>query len=207
MKSHPLYLSLSDAKPHLRDADIVLFRGRGPISKIIQVFSSGIYTHVGIISATHPLELLEIREFRGGRRVSLQEQVEEWEGRIDVYRAAGYRRIYSFNNNRVEEHEITLNRYEIVDCMRKLCGTQYNYWSIWQILKRSLPFVRWLYSKYNLAVDEPVQDSVSHICSSAVANCFTKTGYDLVINKGDELVTPNDIGKSAALSYLFSLVP
>lgn len=205
----PLNLKFDSAKQYLEPCDLLLFKGKGIVSRFIKVFSKGKYTHIGLVSRSNGyISLLEMREWKGGREVNLEREIKKYPGQIDVYRAAPTIKkcLYDRYLSRIVEKEIVLDKIAIVDCMKELTGSDYNYGSIWQIAKRNLPGIRWFYSNGNMEVDNPVVGSISYICSSAIANCFSKSGYKLVLNKRDELITPNDISRSSSISYLFTLV-
>ena len=77
----------SKAIPHLKEADILLFRGTGAVSWAIKRYSGGIHSHAGMIHRDgEHIQCVEFREFKGGRSVSLRTQVESHPDTIDVFR-------------------------------------------------------------------------------------------------------------------------
>ena len=79
----------SEAIPLIQEADILLFRGKGIMSWLIQRYGSGVHSHVGIAHWDNKnLQCVEFREFKGGRSVSLKRQVNSNPSGIDVFRAA-----------------------------------------------------------------------------------------------------------------------
>lgn len=77
---------LTQAKPDIQDADLLLFRGKGVISRFIRSFGRGKYSHVAKASwLKGELFCLEVREWKGGRAVTLSSQVQKFPGQIDVY--------------------------------------------------------------------------------------------------------------------------
>ena len=76
------FVSLQDAAPEIQDADLLLFRRRG----LISIAGRGEHSHAAKAAWwDDDLFCLEIREFKGGRAVTLESQVERFDGRIDVY--------------------------------------------------------------------------------------------------------------------------
>lgn len=207
MCSERIDVTYDVAKNLLEPADICLFRGSGLISRFIKTFSQGNYTHIGLVSVNHNIELVEIREFYGGRIINLEREIIKRPGKIDVYRCVEKAWKIDYDGLRINKKEIELDKKAIVNCMRRLAGSSYNYNNIWQIAKRNIPGLRFFYSWKGVSQDKQVKESVSHICSSAVANCFSKNKFDLVLNKNDAFVTPNNIANSPYLNYLFTLYP
>ena len=87
----------SKAISHLKEADILLFRGTGAISWAIKRYSGGIHSHAGMIHRDgEHIQCVEFREFKGGRSVSLKTQVESHPDTIDVFRVVDSLRYDSF---------------------------------------------------------------------------------------------------------------
>ncbi len=81
-------MELPDRKRRIMDADLLLFRGKGAISRAIQCVGRSDASHASKASWwDDDLMCLELREFRGGRAVTLWSQVQKHPGQIDVYRA------------------------------------------------------------------------------------------------------------------------
>lgn len=207
MQTTNINLTYDAAKNYLNDADIILFRGKGVISKAIRVFSGGMYTHVGIVSySTNMLELLEFREFKGARAINLEREIKKHSGQMDVFRCIDKitRTNYSIYENRIVHKTSELNKMGVIKCMRQLLGANYDYGTIWSIFKRQIPIIRWLYN--GNGENEDVKNKSSKVCSTSVAHCFSSVDFDLVPNKSNYLITPTDISRSSFLSYLFTLV-
>ena len=82
----------SQALNFLKDGDILLFKGKGFISWMIKTYSYGEYSHVGLLDMSNDIPMCcEMREFKGGRCVSLTSQIEKIGKKIhqiDVFRPA-----------------------------------------------------------------------------------------------------------------------
>jgi len=78
------FVRLKDAGREIQDADLLLFRRRG----LISIAGRGEHSHAAKAAWwDDDLFCLEIREFKGGRAVTLESQVERFSGRIDVLAA------------------------------------------------------------------------------------------------------------------------
>lgn len=201
-------LKVDQAINYINSGDIALFEGSGPVSKIIRTFSGGgSFSHVGLLSWTGTsIECLEYREFKGARAVNLKREVEKKPGKIAVFSCTDEisRWLYDKTEKRLKEKRLILDRIGVVNCMRELLGSDYNYSSIWNIAKRNIPGLRLFYS---MNADDSISDGSKFICSSSLAHCFTKVNFDLFPYKADNLVTPNDYAENPLLSYLFHLIP
>ena len=82
------HLSLAAAAEHIADGDLFLFRGAGVVSRMISVAGRSEYTHAARAAWWgRILFCLEVREFKGGRAVTLASQVRRFPGVIDVFEA------------------------------------------------------------------------------------------------------------------------
>src|SRR5690242_20741871 len=80
------HLCLADARRYLRDGDLLLFRGRGLVARAIRTAGRSTYSHAAMVAWCHGLCMcLELREFRGGRAVTLESQVRRFPGQVDLY--------------------------------------------------------------------------------------------------------------------------
>ena len=92
-----ILVPFSKAMTHLKEADVLLFRGVGAISWAIKRYSSGIHSHAGMVHRDgEHVQCVEFREFKGGRSVSLKTQVESHPDTIDVFRAVDHLSYDSF---------------------------------------------------------------------------------------------------------------
>lgn len=123
-------VSLGAASDLLRNGDALFFRGRGIVSKLIGTASRSPYTHVGMFVRFGSVPMIaEVREFRGGRAVTLESQVRAFPGQIHAY-AVDTDRFANFN------------RTNAALKMLVLTGCEYGYWSIVKAALRHLPFLR-----------------------------------------------------------------
>lgn len=119
----------SEAKRDIRSADLLLYRKNG----LISVAGRGIHSHAAKAAWwDNDLFCLEVREFHGGRAVTLESQVERWPGRIDVFRANA--------DDRWPEYD----RRGAVAVMRRFAGCDYGYWNVFKTALTHVPVLRFL---------------------------------------------------------------
>lgn len=212
MRDAIINVGFSDARGLLEPCDVLLFRGRSPLSRMISGYTGSFYTHAAVADK-FPLddtpnycEILQFREGKGGVISSLWREVEKYSGRIDVYRPEKTTSLYRFNP---ETKEITTEKIEfspnrVLMAMRKLSGLQYGYWRIFLFWLRVAPFVR-IFRIKKRPLFWKVDEIKLPVCSTSVAWAFAKTGYFLTA-QDPNWTTPGDLGRSPRLSYLFTLV-
>jgi len=189
-------ISYSEALPLIQEADVLLFRGKGIISWLIQRYGSGVHSHVGI---THwdngNLQCIEFREFKGGRSVSLKTQVNDIPFGIDVFRAA--KRVDYENDSYILDD---IKKSKITTTMLKLTGLPYGWKNIWKLFKHYLPFCR--------LASQNIKDNNAtkiFVCSTAVAYAYRVSYIDPVPYLADSAVTPSDLARSSLFEYQFTL--
>jgi hypothetical protein len=184
------FVPLADARSLVRDGDLLLFRRRG----LISIAGRGRHSHAAKAAWWgDDLFCLEVREWHGGRAVTLQSQVRRRPGRIDLFRANP--------NNRWPEYDRT--RATIL--MRRLAGCDYGYAAVLAAAMLHLPFVR-------MAVRAEVEDSAIDrrppFCSQACAMVDrVGGGVDPVPHLADRLTEPADLARSPFYRYELTLVP
>lgn len=180
---------LDDVRAEIQDGDWCLLRRPSIIARV----GRGIHSHAGkALWWDSDLFLAEFREWKGGRVVLLDSQVQRHPGRIDIYQT------------NYASHYPDYNRQRASRFMRRLAGREYNYRGIALAALRHLPLVR-LVIKPQLTDTGP---SLSYFCSQAVATAErVGGGIDVVPNLADSLCEPADLARSLFARYKFTLVP
>lgn len=206
-------LPYEKAERYIRNADVLLFRGSGWISKGIQVFTTSEYSHAGMAGwveedSDYPMLMCyEVREFWGGRISPLRYQAEQSGGYIDVYRPS--RRHVEWNWHSCDcwaypmlvhlEPELALH------VMRKFANPgEYGYGAVLQSAMLHLPFIRWIYKQ---PADDLLERKNPPHCAQAVAFALRRAFTDVVRNTPDCFATPGDLARSPLLHYLFTIGP
>jgi hypothetical protein len=212
-----IILSIDEARHLIREADVLLFKGNGIFSGLVKKAGEGSYSHVALASwyngsrDSSLLEAVEFKEGKGGRTVNLLSAYKSHleNELIDVYRVTKpiYKTFYNTESKKVEKLAVDFNAKGITRCMRNLTGLPYGWKRIWWIAKNKMIGLRWFMNIDHMDNDNSNIDlsKIYPVCSTAVAACFSKYGYDLTKNRADEFMEPSDIARSAILSYLFTL--
>lgn len=179
---------LCDAERDLRDGDLLLFRRRG----LISIAGRGVHSHAAKLAWWDETPFcLEVREWYGGRAVTLASQVRRCPGRIDVFRPNP--------QERWGEYDATAaTRY-----MRRLAGCDYGYVSVLRAALLHLPLVRlWQTPE----TEDHAIDTRPPFCSQACAMADRIAGgVDPVPHLADRLTEPSDLARSPFYRYRFTL--
>ncbi|MGD9635199.1 MAG: hypothetical protein AB7G28_21840 [Pirellulales bacterium] len=187
---NPNLVPLATARREIADADLLLFRRRS----LISVAGRGEHSHAAKAAWWgDELFCLEVREWHGGRAVTLASQVRKFPQRIDVLRANPH--------NRWPEYDRTRSNH----FLRRLAGCDYGYAAVLSAAMLHLPLIR-------LAVRAEIDDSAidrrppfcSHACAMADR---LGGGVDPVPHLADRLTEPADLARSPFYEYLFTLEP
>ena len=184
------FVPLDAARDEIRDGDLLLLRRRS----LISIAGRGVHSHAAKAAWWgDDLFCLEVREWYGGRAVTLASQVRQYPGRIDVYRTNP--------DDRWPEYD----RAQATVAMRRLAGCDYGYTAVLAAAMLHLPLVR-------MAVRADVEDSAIDrrppFCSQACAMVDrTGGGVDPVPHLADRLTEPADLARSPFYEYLLTLVP
>jgi hypothetical protein len=181
----------------LHEGDVLLFRNPGfpSLGWGICKYTRGIHSHVGIASKVDgDWMIIEQREFRGGREVRLDSQVNK-KG-IDVYRICSY-----ITTPDDMSHSFTKEvARRVCRTARSLTGIRYGWKNIWTIFKAYAPFIR-------LIQDNKSKDDVTDafVCSTVVSYAYRKNFIDLCPNLDDTRTSPADIARCGLLRYVCTL--
>src|SRR5204863_2371209 len=121
------YVPLAQASSQIRDGDLLLFRRRG----LISIAGRGDHSHAAKAAWwDDDLFCLEVREWHGGRAVTLASQVARFSGRIDLFRT------------NPEDRWPQYDRVRATQYMRRLAGCDYGYSAVAAASLVHLPLVR-----------------------------------------------------------------
>jgi hypothetical protein len=194
-------LRYADVRDQIQNADQLLFRRqrRKLISCIICAAGRGDHSHAAKAvwwtppSNSHRPVLLccEVREFKGGRAVTLSSQVHQYDQLIDVYRPNPENRWPQYDPDGSAAY------------MLRLAGQQYNYAGIWRAALLHLPFTQlWA----TVDVDDASPDGAARFCSQACSEADrVGGGVDPVPHLADSETEPADLARSPFYLYKFTL--
>jgi hypothetical protein len=179
-----------EARREIRDADLLLFRRRSRITRLIAVAGRSEYVHAAMAGWwKNRLMCVEMTN-GGGRAQFLSNLVEQWPGTIDVYRANAVRQRFS--------------RQRALCAMIGITGKRYGWVNLFRAALLHAPVFRFLVPP-DAKDSEPSQKPP--FCSQAVAMADRTGGVDPVPNLADRLTEPGDLSRSAFYAYRFTLVP
>lgn len=188
------FVSLDHAKPQLFDGDLLLFRRRRrSIGSLIAIAGRGVHSHAGKVAwwGNEPF-CCEVREWYGGRAVTLASQVRKYPGRIDLFRT---------NPDLRWKH---YDRVASVRYMRRLAGCDYGYRGVALAALLHLPLVRWFAKP---SIEDQRVEHRPPFCSQAVAMADRLAGgVDPVPHLADRLTEPTDLAQSPFYEYVLTLV-
>jgi hypothetical protein len=184
------FVSLLEAHKQIRDSDLLLFRRRG----LISIAGRGVHSHAAkAVWWGDDLMCVEVREWVGGRAVTLESQVKKFPGLIDVYE------VNAWNVGRY-------NRIEAAKFMRrKFAGSPYGYGHVLWASLLHVPVAR-IFCRPQLR--DADLNGKPPFCSEAVAMADRiGGGVDPVPNLADRLTEPADLARSSFYKYRFTLLP
>lgn len=181
-------LSLTEAKHQIRDADLLLFRRRG----LIAIAGRGEHNHAAKAAWWGgELMCLEVREWHGGRAVTLASQVKRRPGQIDVFRVNPAQGWPAFDRSRSTQF------------LRKLAGCDYGYAAVLSAAALHLPLIRMLVRP---ETEDAAIDRRPPFCSQACAMADRiGGGVDPTPHLADRLTEPADLARSPLYQYRFTL--
>jgi len=183
-------VSYVDVRRTICDGDLLLFRRHS----LISLAGRGAHSHAAKAAWwDSDLFCLEVREFCGGRAVTLSSQVRKFPGHIDVFEVNP--------ENRWPEYD----RASATEFMRRLCGCPYGYAGVAWAGLLHLPVVRWL---VRADVADRRYDRRPPFCSQACAMADRiGGGVDPVPHLADRITEPADLARSPFYRYRFTLLP
>ena len=167
-------LPYEEARQIIKTGWLAQFRGRGWVASIIQRATGGLHSHSGIVQRNNgTVDLLEVREFKGGRRVPLKGQAEN--NIIDIFS--------------VRDDIFPIDIAKTIESMREMTGKNYGYLGVTRLVLQRIPL---LWRLWPLDVDDGDEMPSAPFCSHAVCAAYRMGGVDPVPYKKDCCVTPRD---------------
>lgn len=183
----------------LRQASLLQFRGsrKSLVASWIMGTGRGKYSHSAMLvfCGQDPF-VAEVREFVGGRIVTLESQVERNDGKIDVYHPPTTERNAGKWSGMADE--VAARR------MMRFAGCDYGYAAVALAYLYYVPCLRArLAPPIN---DDEAWDGLPPYCSHAVSLSFRASDRDPVPNLADRYTAPNDLTRSGFFEYACTLI-
>jgi hypothetical protein len=209
-----LKLEYSKYKHLVNEADILLFHHGIMFSFgwIIGKYTYSEYSHAALAHwHDDDVRCLEFREFVGSREVFTIQNYLDLGCRIDVFRATPFLSIpyVDFENPEnptVQTLDFNFDRVtanKVIATAHHLLGRKYSWWTIWQLAKTFIPFVR-LRRRNIVKNGEP--DDAEFVCSTLVSYAYRLNYADPVSFLPDSYTTPGDLARSELFVKLFEIV-
>ncbi|GAG35017.1 unnamed protein product, partial [marine sediment metagenome] len=188
------------------NAWLAQYRGRGWISRAIQYATGGPHSHSAMLRRNPAsVDVLELREFHGGRVRPLRAEVAKHPGRIDLFSPNACER---WSGNHYDDPASDWDAAGAVHYMELLAKLPYGYRSVLRIALRQAPLIWRLYPIETCDVICQQSRQIRPFCSHAVALALRLGGHvDCVPRLPDYLTTPNDLTHSLFFRYEFTLEP
>jgi hypothetical protein len=185
-------VALSQCATQIWNGDLLLFRGRGLLSRLIGTAGRSHYTHVArVVWWRDTLFCCEVRELKGGRAVTLESQVRKFPGAIDVFAVNPENRWPEYDRDAADQF------------MLRLAGCDYGYWGVLQAALLHMPFVRFLVRP---ETEDAHCAARPPFCSQAcVMADRIGGGVDPVPHLADRITEPADLARSPFYRYRFTL--
>ena len=116
--NEPIHMNYADVRDGIRDADLLLFRRRNRIARLIAVAGRSQYVHAAMAGWWNDRLMCVEMTSGGGRAQLLSNIVRQWPGVVDVYRANASRRRFSRRRALLAMIGITGKRYGWVNLCR-----------------------------------------------------------------------------------------
>ena len=188
--NEPIPIRYSDVRHKIRDADLLLFRRRNRIARLIAVAGRSEYVHAAMAGWWKDRLMCVEMTSGGGRAQLLSNLAAQWPGVIDVYQANATRRRFS--------------RERALRAMIGITGKQYGWLNLFRAALLHTPACRFLVHPEMNDLDA---SNWPPFCSQAVSMADRAGGADPVPNLADRLTEPADLSRSAFYSYRFTLIP
>jgi hypothetical protein len=186
--NQPILTTYADARREIRNADLLLFRRRNRLTRLIAVAGRSQYVHAAMAGWWKDRLMCVEMTSGGGRAQLLSNIVAQWPGAVDLYRVNATRRRFS--------------RERALAAMIAITGKRYGWTSLCRAALLHLPVFRFLVQP---DTNDLENSTWPPFCSQAVATADRAGGIDPVPNLADRLTEPGDLARSAFCEYRFTL--
>lgn len=171
-------ISYDEARPHIRDGDVLCFRGRTGISKLIMKLSHGQFSHGALAFWWGDrLMVLQAEYGPGVQAVPVSRAVGKYNGNVEWFALR--------DEDRSEERMAKLRHVA-----QKRLGDRYSVVEL---------FLVGLHYAIGTALPKERRTPHEFVCSQYVAYCYAKVGLDLAPTRPDIGTTPEDLTRSPHL--------
>lgn len=194
----------SQARPLIRNGDIALFKGKEPFSQLIQTFTKGPFSHVGLIWRMDDIDrvmLLESVDHLGVRLIPLSTKLNgngaepPYDGQMAIARHA------DFPDGVADSAHPRIDRFvKMISYAVDRVGSPYSAADIVDIATRIM---------FGFAGLKEAGDLVpkgAYICSEYAYECYKAIGIEIPFN-AEGFVSPNDFARDPRVSGVAHVGP
>lgn len=186
-------VNLHEVASEIEDADLALTAGHSLISKLVQVAGRSEFSHAAKLRRWgEEIYCCEMREFVGGRIVTLASQVRRHPGCIYLFKL------------QPRKNE-TFDRQAAAEYACKFAGQEYGWSSVLVASASHLPIVR-LFARHDYRAEGNIREDRPVFCSQHCALSDRAGGIDTVPFMPDNLTLPGDLARSGYYRRLCRLM-
>jgi hypothetical protein len=165
------------------DADIVMFKGTGLVSNIIQWKTKSDYSHAGIVAWWNDRLMVLEAVGKGVEARPISYALKHYKGSFDYFRPK-------------KELSMTAGqRKKMIVFAQQQLGKEY---ATWQVV---ILFFKLLFN-LKMTMKDDKKPVGKFFCSQYVSAVYKEGGYDLDIEFSDKFTTPDQISKSKLLEFV-----
>lgn len=165
-------------RSHIKDGDVLLFKGRYFVSSIIKTLSFSRYSHAGVVAWWNKRLMVMEADTKGVVVSRLSSKLEKYKGEVEWYAYA--------------EEISKEDRSRMIDFAQKELGKEFATWKAFWFGWR-------VFLKKTLSAKDEFRRANKLFCSHYVASIYNFVGKDLKKDRADRFMSPQDIANSRKL--------
>lgn len=173
-----------DFRNEMKDGDVLLFRGTGPMSALIRWKTRSPYSHAGIVAWWNDRLMVLEAVGKGVIARPISYNLKKYHGDIDYFRST--------------EELDEKTRRRMVSFAQKQLGKEYN-------MKQLIKFAFKLLFGLKLKQSDDPRSVSRYFCSHYVADIYARHGYDLARKRSDRYTSPELLANSDKLEFVGTL--
>ncbi len=173
-------------RDQMKDGDVLLFKGSGVLSRIIQWKTKSAYSHAGLVVWWNGRLMVLEAVGKGVRATPISYNLKKYAGGIDYFRCVDY--------------IPTGNRKKMVAFAQLQLGKEYD-------TKRLIAFFFKLLRGERLGIKESDKEQNTYFCSEYVSEVYEVADIDLVEERSSQFTSPDKLADSQKLEFVGTLTP
>lgn len=171
-------------RPHMRNGDVLLFKGKGLLSEIIKWKTGSAYSHAGLVAWWGDRLMVLEAVGAGVRATPISYNLKKYQGGIDYFRC----------NKDIPDSV----RDGMLNFAQTQLGKEYD-------IGRLVGFFIKLMRNQPLQASETSTVPSTFFCSEYVAEVYEYAGCDLVADRSSQYTSPDKIADSALMEFVGTL--